>query len=351
MPVDIGLWRLDDGIQRLLPMGMPSEKRLEDLIETDPSVLGQPLLLIGRQVPTVHGKYVDLLALDGDGAIHVLELKRDKTPRDVVAQALDYGSWVQDLSHEDVLAIYAKYTSDKALDVALEVAFEEAFGVTLPEELNTGHFLTVVASYLDAESERIVTYLAGAYGVPINAVFFRYFSDGDREYVARTWLRDQQQEAGPKTGSAARQKEQWNGKDWYISFGDDAERSWEDAREHGFVSAGGGDWYSRSLRSVPEGARVWTCIPKLGYVGVGTVTGPAQRFADSRFAQIPHLVAPYVHPNGEDEWVLPVAWIATVPKSQAVWQKGMFANQNSGARLRNSFTLGILHGAFPGIDE
>jgi len=39
MPLDIGLWRLDDGIQRLLPTGMPSEKRLEGLIETDPSVL------------------------------------------------------------------------------------------------------------------------------------------------------------------------------------------------------------------------------------------------------------------------------------------------------------------------
>ena len=45
MPLDIGLWRLDDGIQRLLPTGMPSEKRLEDLIETDPSVLGTAALL------------------------------------------------------------------------------------------------------------------------------------------------------------------------------------------------------------------------------------------------------------------------------------------------------------------
>ena len=95
MPLDIGLWRFDDGIQRRLPTGMPSEKRLEDLIETDPSVLGQPLPLIGRQIPTSYGKYVDLLALDGEGAIHVLELKRDRTPRDVVAHTLDYGSWVQ----------------------------------------------------------------------------------------------------------------------------------------------------------------------------------------------------------------------------------------------------------------
>ena len=118
--MDIGLWRLDAGMQRLSPSGMPSEKRLEDLIESDPSVLGAPLLIIGRQVPTSSGKFVDLLALDAEGAVHVLELKRDRTPRDVVAQTLDYGSWVQELSHEDVLEIYARYNDSKALEVAFE---------------------------------------------------------------------------------------------------------------------------------------------------------------------------------------------------------------------------------------
>jgi hypothetical protein len=29
-----------------------------------------------------------------EGRIHVIELKRDRTPREVVAQILDYGSWV-----------------------------------------------------------------------------------------------------------------------------------------------------------------------------------------------------------------------------------------------------------------
>ena len=75
---------------RRLPLaGMPSEERLEDLIEADPGVLGQPLLIVGRQVVTAHGKRIDLLGLDGDGALHILELKRDKTPRDVIAQVLD----------------------------------------------------------------------------------------------------------------------------------------------------------------------------------------------------------------------------------------------------------------------
>lgn len=236
MPLSIGVWRVDGEVRRLTSQAMPSEERLEELIEADPGILGQPLLMIGRQVTTAHGKRVDLLALDGDGCLHVLELKRDRTPRDVIAQALDYGSWVQGISHEEVLGIYAGYRPGESL----EVAFEEAFGIPVPEELNTGHWLTVIASDLDAESHRIVEYLASNH-LPVNVVFFRYFVDEGREYLARTWLIEQEQEAGPKS-AGARTKEPWNGRDWYVSFGEEPNgRSWSDAIKFGFVSAGGGD--------------------------------------------------------------------------------------------------------------
>ena len=97
MPVEMCLWLIDDEPVRLVPSGVPTEKRLEELIEADPRILGEPLLIIGRQVPTAFGKFIDLLAVDAHGVLHVLELKRDKTPREVVAQALDYGSWVRRL--------------------------------------------------------------------------------------------------------------------------------------------------------------------------------------------------------------------------------------------------------------
>jgi len=71
---------------------LDSEQRLEDMIAEDPRMSGTDLLIIGRQVPTGFGGFIDLLALDAEGRVHVLELKRDRTPRDVVAQALDYGS-------------------------------------------------------------------------------------------------------------------------------------------------------------------------------------------------------------------------------------------------------------------
>ena len=78
MPLEVGLWRVDDGKPvRLIPSGVPLESQLEDMIEREPTILGTPLMLVGRQVATDFGKYVDLLAVDDDGALHVLELKRD----------------------------------------------------------------------------------------------------------------------------------------------------------------------------------------------------------------------------------------------------------------------------------
>lgn len=107
MPVEVGLWRVDDRPQRIRPAAMPLEAKLEQLILDDPEILEARLLLLGRQVPTKYGKYIDLLGLDSEGVLHILELKRDRTPRDVVAQALDYASWVQELGNEDVRNIFA----------------------------------------------------------------------------------------------------------------------------------------------------------------------------------------------------------------------------------------------------
>jgi hypothetical protein len=359
MALEIGLWRVDSGAPvRVGASGFPLEARLEELIQTDPTILGEPLLVVGRQVPTAFSKFIDLLAVSADGTLHVLELKRDRTPREVVAQVLDYGSWVQGLSHSEVLGIFHAQH-----DAAFEVAFEEQFGTKPPEELNGGHRLTVIAADIDSATERIVTYLAG-FEVPVNVVFFRYFRDGDREYVARSWLLDEAavRPSGPGTRRGGT-REPWNGLDWYVSFGDeDPGRSWDDARKYGFVSAGGGPWYSKTLRGLPVGARVFAYIPQAGYVGVGTSTGEARQFDDAfvtvdgeqqKLSELP-LTGTYHYPPADDEdkaeYVVPVEWISTRPKEQALHKKGLFANQNSACKLRNRFTLNALYAEF-GLDD
>lgn len=198
MSVKMGIWRIDGNTPRRLGSSvLPSETTLEDFLEHDPSLLGERLLVIGRQVPTAYGKLIDLLAMDGDGNLHVLELKRDKTPRDVVAQILDYGSWVSMLDREKVIGI-----ANNHLDVVFESAFEDVFGGSAPDELNAELRLTIIATELDTSSERIVTYLRG-FGVPVNAVFFSFLEDEDRRYLARSWLAQNEEIAGTDASSVA----------------------------------------------------------------------------------------------------------------------------------------------------
>ncbi|MGL5930109.1 MAG: endonuclease NucS domain-containing protein [Dermatophilaceae bacterium] len=347
------MWRIDgDTPKRLSSASLPSEATLEQYLEKDPSLLGERLLVIGRQTKTSHGKFIDLLAMDVEGNLNVLELKRDKTPRDVVAQVLDYGSWASTLDRDSVIDL-----ANDHLEVPFESAFEDVFGTSAPDELNAAVQLTIVATDLDAGSERIVTYLR-TFGVPVNAVFFSYLEDDGRRYLARSWLaRDEESiKVGASFATNTRNKRaEWNGRDWFVSFGAySGGRVWEDGRRYGFVSAGGGAWYSRTLRDLPKGARVNVCIPQQGYVAVGEVTGPAKRFdatrvlvdgADVALASQP-LVGTYEHgTEGEEEsdetaeWVVPVRWVSTVPAEHAYWEKGMFANQNSACKLRQEFTL------------
>lgn len=360
MAVEMGLWRIDgDEPRRLGSSVLPSEAMLEDFLERDPSLLGERLLMIGRQVRTPHGKYIDLLGMDSEGSLHVLELKRDKTPRDVVAQALDYGSWVSTLDRDAVIDI-----ANSHLGRPIEGAFEDVFGVSLPDELNGVMQLTIIAKELDPSSERIVTYLRD-FDVPINVAFFSFLEDDGRRYLARSWLVSPEENAVP-VGRSKGKRADWNGRDWFVSFGDSDNRSWLDALEYGFVSAGGDVWYSRTLRALPVGARVNVLIPKLGYVAVGKTLAEAEPFAAARVAltagweplssQSLHATYRHVAPDepvtpDNDEYVVPVRWFVANPKELAYWEKGMFANQNSACKLRQEFTLERLAQHFSLHDE
>lgn len=358
MPVEMRMWRIDgDQPRRLKSSLLPTEAALEDFLEKDASLLGTRLLVIGRQVRTPYGKYIDMLAIDGDGRLHVLELKRDRTPREVVAQALDYGSWVSTLTREKVIDLASDH-----LDSPFEAAFEEVFGDSPPDELNADLQLTIVATDLDDSSERIVKYLRD-FGVPINAVFFSYLEDDDRRYLARSWLVAEQNTTAAHVGKKSK-RASWNGYDWYVAFGGSPGRVWEDAREFGFVSAGGGSRYSSKLRTIPAGDRVNVYVPGHGYVAVGITLGDAQRFSTAKvncggqwvaLADQPlegsyEKVGPgEVDSDDDAEWVIPVRWIAAGPLSEAYREKGMFANQNPVCELRQEFTLDRLAAHF-GLD-
>ena len=183
----IRIWEITSD-QRLAEMAtnqIPLEERLEDWLESDISVLDPNLMVIGRQVTTDHGGTIDLLCLDSSGDTVVVELKKGRTPREVTAQALDYASWVKDLSFEQLNEIADVFLGDEG---PLATKYEERFGEELPGELNLGHRSLVVAEEIDASTERIVRYLSDM-NVPINVATVQHFEDKDgREILAQVYL-------------------------------------------------------------------------------------------------------------------------------------------------------------------
>ena len=162
------LFKIDNG--DLVPIRrqtLASEEVLEGWIAKDPSIIGLDVLIIGRQIITDFNGRIDILAIDREGGLIIIELKRDMTPRDVVAQTLDYASWIASLSTKQVHDI----AIDK-LGTRLETVFRERFDAPLPENLNGTHSMVIVASEFDASSKRIVEYLAEEHDLSINTAFF-----------------------------------------------------------------------------------------------------------------------------------------------------------------------------------
>jgi hypothetical protein len=138
MSQEIRLWEVKEKSLREVPRDkIGFEEQLEEWLEQDISIISDDLLVIGRQVGTAFEKYIDLLCIKGNGDLVIVELKKDKAPREVIAQVLEYASWVDDLSYEDISDIANDYLKEKGL--TLEEAFEKKFGEPLPDVINESH--------------------------------------------------------------------------------------------------------------------------------------------------------------------------------------------------------------------
>jgi hypothetical protein len=341
MPVQHAIWQVGAAPVALPTSKLVNEQLLEDMIVQDPRILSTEWMLIGRQETIGQGCRVDLLAIAPDGALVLIELKRDRTPREVVAQALEYASWLSTLTGDRIVQIYSRFAAGRSLDVD----FRRRFGVPLDEEtLNHTHQIILVAAELDASTERIVEYL-NKRDIAINVVFFQVFTHGDHQLLSRSWLIDpaETQVNAASTTAEMRDKEPWNG-EFYVSYGGNPARIWDEARALGFISAGGGRWYSQTLKQLSPGDRIWVKAPGVGYVGVGHVVDSVQPAKEFKVAssdgdrpvlevmQRGDAFKPLQDDEDLSEYFVRVRWRDTVPLSGAFNEVGLFGNQNSVCR-------------------
>lgn len=338
MPIKHALWTVGANPTPLRITQLTSEQLLEDMIEKNLSILSENWMLIGRQEITPFGGRTDLLAIDPNGDLVLIELKRHKTPREIVAQAIDYAAWVEKLTSDKIAQIYQRYSNGGNLSEA----FKQRFGTELDEDsLNASHQIILVASELDDASERIIRYLNDR-DIAINVLFFQVYQLGETQILSRAWYIDpgETQINASATTKGVRESEPWIG-EYYVSFGGDF-RSWEDARKYGFVSGGGGSWFSQTLKLLSPGDRVWVKIPKTGFVGVGRVTESVLASDDFTIEvngeekscyEVLKYGSHYKERAENDpekaEYFVSVEWLDTKPENQAFNEIGLFGNQNT----------------------
>ena len=176
------------GVERMTAQKLSREDDLQRWIAKDPGLVGLDVLIIGREIPAHDNGRIDILALDSDGNLVVIECKRERTPREVIAQLLDYADWASEQTTRQIHDL-----ATKSLRRPLFDAFNETFGTPIPEALNSSQSLIVVATEFDSASRRIaVQYLAEKHSLAINAIFFSVFEHQGEQLLALEWLLDQE---------------------------------------------------------------------------------------------------------------------------------------------------------------
>jgi hypothetical protein len=196
MGEEIKIWKIEGELLReeLEKIPLDMEKAIENWIMKDIKILSENLIIIGNQIQTSPGGIIDVLCMDQNGDIVIVELKRDKTPRDVTSQVLDYASWVNDLTAEEILDLCKqKYGSIDKFKEEFEKRFEE-----LPDSINENHRMIIVGSLIDSTTERIVKYLSEKHNIDINIATFNFFkSRDDQRFLARVFMVEPEDGDGP----------------------------------------------------------------------------------------------------------------------------------------------------------
>jgi len=156
---------------------------LEDLLENNPEYFFEDskILIIGRQVTTNLNTFIDLLGIDNSGNTVVIELKRDKTPRETLAQLLEYASFVEKLDYSQLNDIFQKYSGEES---NLEEYHHQYFKTNAEDQVsyNKSTKLIIVAQEISVEVRQTALFLREK-GLDIYCASFKYFKTKNEEEI------------------------------------------------------------------------------------------------------------------------------------------------------------------------
>ncbi|MDE0315746.1 MAG: hypothetical protein OXM61_12645 [Candidatus Poribacteria bacterium] len=184
------------------------ESHLEDWLENSPrqTLAQEDFLWIGRQTSVTDEEntmYSDLLGVDFQGNLVIVELKKGRTPREVVAQLLDYAAWAEQLSESEIREIAENYfrTRGEFEGKTFDEVFRAVFDMPETDEfppLNRTLRLFIVAEEIPERVTRVCRFLRASHGIDVTCIVVSIFQTELGEIVVSTeTIVGDEQFAGP----------------------------------------------------------------------------------------------------------------------------------------------------------
>ncbi|MCM3409558.1 DUF7669 domain-containing protein [Metabacillus litoralis] len=187
-------------LEKVIAGQIDYEKDFENWLENSPDILfeeedeGNTVIWIGRQIRAKianSNKYPDLMGIDSSGNLVIVELKKGKTPRDVIAQALEYSAWAASLSYEDLNYIFQDYLKmriDQEI-IDLRTKYDEVFNIEGLEaniHFNKRQIIYIVAEEIASTVQNVSEYLRGTYGLDIRCLEYTVYKTENNEFIVST---------------------------------------------------------------------------------------------------------------------------------------------------------------------
>jgi hypothetical protein len=174
-------------IKRVPEAELEQEAKLEQrLVRTNGAKIGDvEVLYVGRQGSPGEGGIFDILGVDKRGDTVVVELKRGRTPRKVVAQALEYAGEIRNVDYDYLDERYREFLRDEQAytdlsDIpSLRQAHQEYFNLEEPlseREFNDDQRLVVVGTDFSDVVLNMADFLR-EHGIDVVAVEYSTYRD------------------------------------------------------------------------------------------------------------------------------------------------------------------------------
>ena len=140
-------------------LGFQERRDIQEWVAANPGILGENLLIIAKEFSGFDrtNERLDLLAVDEDGKLVVIELKRDDTGADAHWQAIKYASYLHRAKAEvivEMLARHAEFSEQEA-----EEQLVKHLGADDLKALNTGQRIILASHRFAPEVTSAVLWL------------------------------------------------------------------------------------------------------------------------------------------------------------------------------------------------